>query len=508
MTAPTPEDTDPRDDAARPAVDTPKPALNAEQGVGEQFFWSQQLAPNKFEVFNWDLDSNDESPSLAQLHHMRSHDGQVRSLYKLITQPIRAALNDLQVIPAEGGEEEAQFIEDMLKLPKSQGGMVTPLRSVTAELLNAVYDGFAAFELVYWIPKKGPLAGKIALKKMAYRPAATVTFITDKRGEFQGIRQKTYHHNEVIDVVIPAKNIIYYAAHEEERQYYGVSYFHSAWTHFDQKMRYLLAANLAANNSAMGMRVGKIPASASVNQRNGFVQQLANMGAAGYIMIPSENGWDVDFKTERSGYDFMAYVNFHNNQMSKSVLMPWWDSSQGSSQGDASAIKTSGQSDVQDNAYLAMLESILDEILGKLNEELIPRFIDWNFGTDKYPTIEVVFNDEQEQYIRSLFDKLASGNITREFMLELEMDVAETLGFTEKIDYDEIKAREKEQLEREQISADQAITAQEQQINAAAPPTTLDQAVTQTVTGAAPKPAAAAKPAAPKPAAPKKPAGA
>ena len=479
-------------------TNTPKPPLNREKGVPNDFFWTQMITPTKFEVFNWDEDPADASPSLSQLQAMRKTDGQVRALYKLLTMPIRAALNDLKVVAAEGGEAEAEFIENMLKLPKSQGGMEVPLMRITAQLLAAVYDGFAAFEMVYQSPEKGPLKGKYTLKKLAYRPANTVTFITGLHGEFKGIRQKTFFHNKVIDVIINADDVIYYAAQEEEREFYGVSYFQSAWYHWDKKVRYYLAANLAANSAAMGTRVGKVPASASQTQRNGFAKQLADFGASQWIMIPAE-GFEVDVHQERTGYDFMAYINHHNNQMSKSVLMPWFDSSQGSSQGDASAIKESGQSDIQDNAYLAELESIIDEILQILNDDLIPKFIDWNFSSDKYPTIEVNFNDEQEKFVRELFVGLMAGNTTPEFFRELEKRTAEALGMMDDIDYDEIEAREKEALEREAYAAEQQITAADQSLEANKAPSTLDEAVTQTVTGAGAKPAAGPKPAGPKP---------
>ena len=442
-----------------PEDNDPEKKINpgTERGVpSDDFFWTQPYSKTLWELVNRDEDPYDSSPSLSQLRAMRRTDGQVRALFRLLTQPVRAALNDLHVEAAEGGEAEAEFIEQMLTLPKSQGGMKVSLKRITAQLLNAVYDGFAAFEMVYWVPNKGPLKGKLTLEKLAYRPATTVTFLTNNHGEFEGIRQRTHFHGKQIDVKIPAKDVIYYAANEEEREFYGVSYFQSAYYHWDKKMRFYLAANTAANAAASGTRVGKIPASASKSQRDGFARQLADLGHTQYIMIPGEEGWEVDVTQERSSFDFIAYLNHHNSQMSKSLLMQWFDSSQGSGQGDATAIKESGQSDVQDNAYLAMLENIIDEIREVFNNELIPRFIDDNFGTDKYPTVEVTFNDEQENLIRELFTTLAAGMVTPEFVRELEKHQAEVLGLD--IDYDEIEAREQEELERQTYAAEQAIT--------------------------------------------------
>jgi predicted RNA binding protein YcfA (HicA-like mRNA interferase family) len=52
--------------------------------------------------------------TVQQLVRMRRTDGQARALYRLITLPIRAALQTATFVPAqveEGGEAEAEFIE-------------------------------------------------------------------------------------------------------------------------------------------------------------------------------------------------------------------------------------------------------------------------------------------------------------------------------------------------------------------------------------------------------------
>src|SRR5690349_1715559 len=58
--------------------------------------------------------------TIDQLVKMRQTDGQARALYRLITLPIRAALQTATFVPAEnqeGGEDEAQFIDQLFNLP-------------------------------------------------------------------------------------------------------------------------------------------------------------------------------------------------------------------------------------------------------------------------------------------------------------------------------------------------------------------------------------------------------
>ena len=68
------------------------------------------------EVLNYGVDNG---PTVRQLTAMRRLDGQARALFSLLTLPIRGALKDATFVPAEGGEEEAEFIDKVFNLPPS-----------------------------------------------------------------------------------------------------------------------------------------------------------------------------------------------------------------------------------------------------------------------------------------------------------------------------------------------------------------------------------------------------
>lgn len=304
---------------------SPRQPLNQEFGVGTSMPFSvpysgpQAGGKDLYEALR--PLGEDQGPSVSQLEAMRRMDGQARALYRLITQPIRAALKGARIVTAEvaaaqitgadikpltgaslspaekaaaqaegtapppgpaaplapgappappapaappvpkvaakvglaaagnpdsidgqnvtetkgSGEDEAAFIQQMLFLPPNGGGMTVPIRRMLAQMLMGIFDGFAPFELVYQSPATGPLKGKWTLQKAAYRPAATITFLTDEAGSFAGLRQRTFFHGKTLDVKIDAENVMYYAANEEERPFYGVSYFQAAFYHYDKK---------------------------------------------------------------------------------------------------------------------------------------------------------------------------------------------------------------------------------------------------------------------------------
>lgn len=411
----------------------PRPKPEIEIGISHYLPFSTPFR-NAWEVLR------DEEITVRQLAAMRKTDGQARALYRLITLPVRAALKGSTFLPedhVDGGEDEAEFVETMFTLPINAGGMTVPFGRVIAQLLLAVFDGFSAFEMVYWSPQDGPLKGKWTLKKLAHRPSETLTFLIDAHGDYAGLRQQTVFKGEALDKVLPAAHTVYWAANEEEKPFYGQSYFLSAFYHWDKKFKLYAIAHIAAQRAAVGTRVGKLPRNPGLEEKNEFKKALSNLGVAQYMTIPED--YEVESLKEVPDFDFLAYINHHNSQMSKSVLAAFFDEQQGTG-GDASLVDFGRQSD---SLFLLMLQTIMGEIEEVINQKIIPRFIDWNFGSGKYPKFQFgSLSDEQKSKMFDLFKTLAvagqSLTIQPEFVHELEKQVAGELGL--EIDWETVEA--------------------------------------------------------------------
>lgn len=439
----------------------PQPAPELEFGVAQNLPFSTPYTDGTDETFNSDTDS----PTVAQLVQMRKQDGQARALYRLITLPIRSALKGMIIQPPEeGGEEEAKFIEQMFVLPPFAGGMTTNFNRFMAQMLMAIFDGFTAFEKVYYVPSTGPLKGKIVLKKLAHRPSDTITFLTNEKGGFAGFRQRASVKGKSVDVKIPLERCLYYAANEEENPFYGVSYFQSAFYHYDKKRKMYYVAHLAAQRAAVGTRIGKAPLGASDRQKREFNAALARLGVAQSITLPTPE-YEVESLKEGGTYDFMSMINHHNSAMSKSVLAGFFDDNQGAGQNDSALVNFGQQSDA---LFLMMLQTIMDDIAAIINTYVIPEFIDWNFGSGKYPEfVWGAFTDEQKAAITETFKVLGTAQtVSPEFLLELEEKVALELGL--EIDYEAVKERKAQELEHAQAAQELAVAAQQQGVDAGA----------------------------------------
>lgn len=232
--------------------------------------------------------------------------------------------------------------------------------------------------------------------------------------------------------------------------------FESAFFHYDKKVKLYYIAHLAAQRAACGLRVGTMKPNPNAQDKNNFVKALANLGLAQYIVLPDAD-WTVQNLKEEGNFDFLGLINHHNSQMSKSVLAQWFDEAQGSGQGDSALVDFGNQDDA---TWLMMLDGLLEEMKEVIDTHIFPRFIDWNFGSEKYPGFKWgELTAEQKAAIQDTFDKLAvagqTANVTPEFMLELEERMATDLGLD--IDYEKIKKeREKQQKLMQQQAQAQA----------------------------------------------------
>lgn len=396
---------------------------------------------------------------------MRRRDGQARALYRLLSMPVMASLRHAEVIPRKGevgGEKEAKFCKDLLTLPASAGGMTRPFSRFMKQMLLALFNGFTAWEMVYWQPQTGPNKGKYTLRKLDWRPSETLTFLLDGQGEFNGFRQRTFFQGRTIDVKIPKETAVYYATNEAERPFYGVSMFESAFYHWDKKEKLYFIAHLAAQRAAVGLRVGTMVPNAAAKDKDNFTRALSQLGLAQWIALPSAD-WTVQTLNETaSRFDFLGLINHHNSQMSKSILAQWFDaeSGGGAGQGDSTLVDFGKQNDV---TFFQMLEGIMEEMAEVIDQHIFPRFVDWNFGTEKYPRWKWgPLTAEQKAAIQDTFDKLAvagqNANVTPEFMLDLEQRMAAELGFN--IDYDKLKKEREQQQEMMQQQAKQQMAMQ------------------------------------------------
>lgn len=387
--------------------------------------------------------ANQSTLSIDQLVEMRKKDGQARALLRLFTLPIRRAAADAKWIapPEGGGDKETEFANNMWTLPPYMGGMTQPWSRVIRQICLAFLEGYSVFEEVRYVPDDGPLKGLIVLKKLAHRDARTVKFRVDERGGFNGVRQVATIGGKVVDVRLPRDKVFYYAANEEENPFYGVSMFEAAYFHHDIKKKLYYISHLAAQFAAVPARVGKLPERGQVSDTKlaQFKKAIEQMAFNTAMTVPQ--GFDVLLHNMNSGFDFLRLIDHHNNQMSKSVLAKFLDDE------NRQVIIENSRGDASADLFLMSVEGIIGEVEEAITHYVMPKYIDWNFGTKKYPVLKFgALNDAHRDVIKELFNTIATAQMTQwtpEFIRELEKKLTDRLGLD--VDYDEVEKREEEE---------------------------------------------------------------
>jgi hypothetical protein len=442
--------------------------------------------------------------SIDQLVEMRRRDGQIRALIRLITLPILKALETAEWIepqadeegetqdenPAagataeEGGEEveqepqaeeeteeekpvessedeepqspEVEFANLMFNLPPSSGGMTVTVQKFMRQVLLAIVEGFSCFEEVRRVPEDGPLKGKIVLKKLSHRDSKTIRFLVDDKGGFNGVRQVTQAKGQTVDVRIPRDKVWYYAANEEENPFYGVSWFESAYSHYDMKRKLYYISHIAAQFAAVPGRIGTVPQASQPKDVAAFRQGIEKF-AFNTAMVVKEP-YKVDSFNGNTNFDFLKLIDHQNQMIAKSVLAKFMEDV------ERQVLIENGNADASADFFVMGLEAMMGEIAENLTHYLMPKYIDWNFNSGVYPQFKFgQLSDSSRDVVKELLNTIATAQATKwtpEFIRELEKTMAERLDF--EIDYDEIEAREEEErkkLEEQQRQEQEQISS-------------------------------------------------
>lgn len=384
---------------------------------------------------------------LQRIDLMLRTDGHFRALARLLSLPFRQAKWSIQ--PAEDGDEEADFITQMLTLPPNQGGMSTTFDYVRALAARAFWQGFAVWEQVFSYADVPGHGNKLVLRKLAPRDASTVRFKADAHGGFDGVVQRASDgRNGMKTVHIPKEKVLFFTVDKEEHPFYGRSMFEPALYHFDKKHKLYYIAHIAAQISAIPARVAHQEGGGqglTPTERNQLQTALASFGFNTAMIAPKGIKLEPFGGQGDSGLaDILAVINHHNTQASQSILGHFIDLGQ---QGESSVGSYALSSDSSD-LFLMCSQANLDSFAETINVHLIPKFIDWNFGTKKYPTL--VFEplaDETKAAMMDVFKVLATASETKvspDFIWELEKSIADRLGLA--VDYEALDAEREKAL--------------------------------------------------------------
>ena len=411
------------------------------------------------------------------LNKMFKFDGQIGGLYRILTIPLRGTQVEIQK-PKGRSNREVNFISEILLNNYNQGGMITQLPYLMSTIMRMIIDGWSPHEIVWEIKN-----GYVRVEKIDYRPIHTISVNLDKRNNITGYTQDLTKlgimryiggengsmslgsgnigmgSNRMDEVMIPADKIMHFINAPEWNPVYGRSLFLQAYFHFEKKHKLYYISHLAAQINALKLRILRSPTD-SEDEITKYVELVSKLGFNSTINLPSS--WELELLDTGSNFpDILPLIQHHDAQASKSVLAQVLDV------GVEGRTGSFNLSDTHFDIFIANLELMANYIANVFNTILIPKLIDWNFGTKLYPTLNFQpFNRQVKTSLFTIYQSLVSANkfnATPEFMVEIERQVADTIGLN--VDYDDMEDKVKvfsDILNKEERMLDKQINSQQE----------------------------------------------
>ncbi len=401
----------------------------------------------------------------SKIDAMYQSDGEVAGLYRIITTPLRGA--KIRVHPKhQRGKREAAFIEEIFHNAPHDGGMRTPFNIVMATILRQIVDGYSPHEIIWKIEK-----GFIRIDKLAHRPINTITKIkVNEQVEIENYVQNVSARGiGGQEVDIPSDKVLHFVFQPEFNPIFGRSMFTQAYYHYEKKHKLYYISHIAAQIRALRLRILRTSETDEVKV-NEVLNMVAKLGFNSTINLPQD--YELEFPDTGSGesLDVLPLIQHHDAQMAKSILAQVLDV------GIEGRTGSFNLSETHLDIFITNLEMIAEGIASVFNTTLIPKLIDWNFGTGNYPKIQFVpFDREVKKALANLFFKLSISknvNVTPQFRLELEKQVAEDIGFD--LDYEAIEKSLEEMLDNNGVSVFEDKTVPVNKVNPEVVPSTTN----------------------------------
>jgi phage gp29-like protein len=326
-------------------------------------------------MFNGIIAGHEYNPKLQgtrriqQYDEMRLGDAHVQASLKVVKLPLLSANWTIQ--PASEKREDrqiAEFVEQQLFNEPTR----TWQETLTNILLHLDY-GVMPFEKIW----KFLDDGKIGLKKLAQRHPRTISR-WEMKGGANGVEQTTT--NGVFQ--IPMEKLIIFVNEKEGDNWEGKSILRSAWKHWLFKDKAELIEIMAMERHGLGVPYGKTGTNATPEEEAKLDEILRNFraNAEGFLRFPNDfevGMLDMKSNSIKNPNDFIKRQEW---AIMLNVLATFMQMGSGSV-GSFALFKGSN------TFFLMALEYVAKHVAQTINKYLIEDLVNFNFVTDKYPTL-------------------------------------------------------------------------------------------------------------------------
>lgn len=375
----------------------PKEELTEEEILAEMSLYRNHY----FDKYSEGVEEYSDPVGIDTYKKMYRQDAQVKAGLLALRLPILAKGYVIKHPVARAGwdnkkdktEEQIEFLEYVFKEMKHS------FDETLDQMLSAIPFGFSVTEPVYQKIKEGKFKGKIGLKKAKVLNPSTVKFKMNDYGDIISVIQEI--GDKKID--LPIEKAIHFTHDSEFGNPYGGSALHAVHKHWYIKDQMYKFANMAYERNGSPLLVGTVKNKNEVGKMRRILDSI--LSRTGVAISGTD---DIKVLDTTKTMDFVNYVNHHNTMILRGLMIP---SLMLGNEGSGSGSYALGQSHF--DLFLFRLQSIQRDMEKVINDKIIKRLIDINFGKqDIYPELQFKpLMDKDRDQLSDIFFKLVNAQI-------------------------------------------------------------------------------------------------
>jgi phage gp29-like protein len=297
------------------------------------------------------------------------------------------------------GKQQDKYDEQVAFLEYCFKNMGNSLEETLDQMLSAVPYGFSVAEPVYTKYKEGKWKNKIGLRKAKVLNPTTIKFKMNDYGDILSVVQEIGEKK----ITIPYEKMIHFNFDSEFGSPYGSSALHAIHKHWYIKDNMYKFANMAYERNGMPLLVGTVKNKNEVGKMRRILDNI--LGRTGVAISGTD---DIKVLDSTKTMDFVNYINHHNMMIMRGLMIP---SLLFGNEGSGTGSYALGQSHF--DMFLFRLESIQKDLQKVINDKIVKRLIDINFGKQEvYPELQFKpLMDKDRDKLSDIFFKLVNAQI-------------------------------------------------------------------------------------------------
>lgn len=331
------------------------------------------------------------------IYDRMQNDSQVRACLNI--KKLSILSRGWQVHPASQDAKNVKIAEFVrFCLDDMRGSVIDVLN----DILDALAKGFSISEINWKIIESGPYAGMIGLDSVKSKDPAGITFETDEYLNLEALWQGPGR-----EIKLPPEKFLIYSYMPRYELPYGTSDLRSAYRHWWSKDVIMRFYSVYLEKFGSPTVVGAYARGTPKSQQDDLLKVLDRIQQETAIVLPDDIKVEL-LEAQRGGDSgYLQAIEYHDRQIAKAILGQTLTTDEGMRFGSFALAKV--HLDVM-RMTLEKVKRDVEETV--MQEQLIRRLVEYNFGTERCPEFSLgTLRERDLTLLADVVSKLVTGGV-------------------------------------------------------------------------------------------------